>query len=151
VIDTPPPRSVLPAGQTALTVGEVVQLKSAAVGSGSTIGAEMVVVSPRAEAPTENGASVRCTTASLASFLLVTALDAIALAFTAPRASARAVTACLAMSPFQTRFSPGSAPAVLVIATNKVIMLSTSEGEGRFEASRSMESPFRLDQRCRRI
>lgn len=146
-MDTPPPRSVLPEGHTATAVGEVVQKKSAAVGSLSAMGVETVVVLPKANAPTENGARVRSTTARLASLSLVTALFRIALAFTAPRASAREVTAPFAMSPLSTRFLPGKAPAVLVRATNSVIMLRASEGEGRFDADRFTVSPFGLRHR----
>jgi RNA polymerase sigma factor (sigma-70 family) len=60
--------------------------------------------------------------------------------------SARDVTAPLAISPFSTKCRPGSAPAVLVMATNSVIMLRTSAGEGRLDADRCIGSPFRLKQ-----
>jgi RNA polymerase sigma factor (sigma-70 family) len=66
--------------------------------------------------------------------------------------NARLVTAPLAMSPFLTKFLPGRAPAVVVSATNKVIMLRTSEVEGRLDASRFMgvSLPAR-ESGCRRI
>lgn len=56
--------------------------------------------------------------------------------------NAAPVTAPFAMSPLRTLSFPGSAPAVLVIASSSVIMLKTSAGDGRLEAIRSMESPF---------